>query len=67
MDIIDCQSINWQLIEIVKGIGAWQIIAIIDCFFSNKNNWVYIRTIIVVFIQLSDWIPVVWCVRSHVW
>jgi len=48
VDIIDCQSINWQLIEIVIGMGAWQIIAIIDCFFlikNNCNNWVYIRTI----------------------
>jgi len=56
-DIIDCQYQLRQLIEIVIGIGAWQIIAINDCFFfikNNCNNWVYIRTIIVVFIQLSD-------------
>jgi len=33
VDIIDYQSINWQFFEIVIGIGAWQIIAIIDCFF----------------------------------
>jgi len=33
VDIIDCQYQLWQLIEIVIGIGAWQIIAIIDCCF----------------------------------
>ena len=37
VDIIDCQPINCQLIEIVIGIGAWQIIAINDCFFSHKK------------------------------
>jgi len=41
LDIIDCQfqlwQLIWQLIEIVIGIGAWQIIATIDCFFSNKK------------------------------
>jgi len=30
----DCQFSYWQLIGIVIGIGSWQIIAIIDWFFS---------------------------------
>jgi len=37
VDLIDCQFQLWQLIEIIIRIGAWQIIAIIDCFFSNKK------------------------------
>ena len=36
LDTIDCQSITWQLMGIVMGIGSWQIIAIIDWFFSEK-------------------------------
>jgi len=36
-DIIDCQFNYWQLIGIVIGIGSWQIIAIIDWFFSYKK------------------------------
>ena len=37
-DIIDCQFNYWQSIAIIKGIGSWQIIAIINWFiFSIKK------------------------------